>query len=69
MKHSTETLPLIRQILDAEGNDMAEAPGNWNSIAPYSVKLMGGFEFESDVDDSVPSRSYLAPGHNSASMA
>ncbi|WP_295800102.1 LamG-like jellyroll fold domain-containing protein [uncultured Microbulbifer sp.] len=53
-------------FLDAEGNDMAEARGNWDSIAPYGVKLMGGFEFESDVGDSVASRGYLAPGHNSA---
>lgn len=53
-------------FLDAEGNDMANARGNWDSIAPYGVKLMGGFEFASDVGDTVASRGYLAPGHNSA---
>ncbi|WGL16081.1 family 43 glycosylhydrolase [Microbulbifer bruguierae] len=53
-------------FLDAAGNDMAVARGNWDSIAPYGVKLMGGFEFASDVGDTVASRGYLAPGHNSA---
>ncbi|WP_428820199.1 LamG-like jellyroll fold domain-containing protein [Microbulbifer sp. MCCC 1A16149] len=53
-------------FLDAEGNDMVNARGNWDSIAPYGVKMMGGFEFASDVGDSVDSRGYLAPGHNSA---
>ncbi|WP_078083607.1 LamG-like jellyroll fold domain-containing protein [Microbulbifer mangrovi] len=53
-------------FLDAEGNDMVAARGNWDSIAPYGVKMMGGFEFASDVGDTVGSRGYLAPGHNSA---
>ncbi|QKX16101.1 LamG-like jellyroll fold domain-containing protein [Microbulbifer sp. YPW1] len=54
-------------FLDAEGNDMAEARGsNWDSFAPYGVKMMGGFEFASDAGDPYPSRGYLAPGHNSA---
>ena len=53
-------------FLDAQGNDMAEARGSWDSIAPYGVKLMGGFEFASDVGDPNAGRSYLAPGHNSA---
>ncbi|WP_346839560.1 LamG-like jellyroll fold domain-containing protein [Microbulbifer sp. SAOS-129_SWC] len=53
-------------FLDAEGNDMAAAKGSWESIAPYGVKLMGGFNFASDAGDPVPSRGYLSPGHNSA---
>ncbi|WP_160152455.1 LamG-like jellyroll fold domain-containing protein [Microbulbifer sp. ALW1] len=53
-------------FLDAEGNDMVNARGNWDSIAPYGVKMMGGFEFASDVGDTVGARGYLAPGHNSA---
>ncbi|WP_250463303.1 LamG-like jellyroll fold domain-containing protein [Microbulbifer litoralis] len=53
-------------FLDAKGNDMAEARGNWDSIEPYGVKLMGGFEFESHVGDPIASRGYLSPGHNSA---
>ena len=53
-------------FLDAEGNDMVAARGNWDSISPYGVKMMGGFEFASDVGDTVESRGYLAPGHNSA---
>ena len=52
--------------VDAEGKDLAEASGNWDSIEPYGVKLMGGFQFEAALGDPVPSRGYLAPGHNSA---
>lgn len=52
--------------LDAEGRDIAAARGGWDSIAPYGVKLMGGFEFVSEPGDSEVSRGYLAPGHNSA---
>lgn len=52
--------------LDAEGNDMANARGGWDSIAPYGVKMMGGFNFQSRAGDPNPSRGYLAPGHNSA---
>ena len=53
-------------FLDAEGNDMANVRGSLESIAPYGVKLMGGFELASDPGDPVPSRGYLSPGHNSA---
>lgn len=53
-------------FLDAEGRDMATARGGLSSITPYGVKLMGGFEFESDPGDPEPSRGYLSPGHNSA---
>lgn len=52
-------------FVDAEGQDLAAARGNWDSIAPYGVKLMGGFLFESDPGDPAKSRGYLAPGHNS----
>jgi len=53
-------------FLDAAGNNMADARGNWASIEPYGVKLMGGFVFESDPGDAESERGYLAPGHNSA---
>jgi arabinan endo-1,5-alpha-L-arabinosidase len=52
--------------LDAEGRDLAEASGNWESIAPYGVKLMGGFNFVAEPGDRETSRGYLSPGHNSA---
>lgn len=53
-------------FVDAEGKNVADARGGWDSIAPYGVKLMGGFEFTSPVGDEHDSRGYLAPGHNSA---
>ncbi len=52
--------------LDAEGKDLALARGDWDAIAPYGVKLMGGFNFGSDPGDTETARGYLAPGHNSA---
>lgn len=52
--------------LDAEGRDLAGARGNWDSIASYGVKLMGGFEFVAEPGDHERSRGYLSPGHNSA---
>ena len=52
--------------LDAEGRDLAQASGNWESIAPYGVKLMGGFNFVAEPGDRETSRGYLSPGHNSA---
>lgn len=52
--------------LDAEGRDMAGARGNWDSISPYGVKMMGGFEFVQGLGEDIPGRGYLAPGHNSA---
>lgn len=52
--------------VDSEGKDMAQAAGDWNSIEPFGVKLMGGFEFAAEVGDTVPGRGYLSPGHNSA---
>ena len=52
--------------VDAEGRDMANARGSWDSITPYGVKLMGGFSFATDPGDSETSRGYLSPGHNSA---
>ncbi|WP_143872593.1 RICIN domain-containing protein [Catenovulum sediminis] len=44
---------------DAQGNDMANVKGDRNSIAPYGMKLMGGFEFTGEYG-------YLSPGHQSA---
>ncbi len=44
---------------DAQGNNMANVRGDRNSIAPYGVKLMGGFEFAGEYG-------YLSPGHQSA---
>ncbi|GFE86516.1 LamG-like jellyroll fold domain-containing protein [Steroidobacter agaridevorans] len=52
--------------LDAQGRDMAGARGNWDSIAPYGVKLMGGFNFAATPGDLETARGYLSPGHNSA---
>jgi arabinan endo-1,5-alpha-L-arabinosidase len=52
--------------LDAEGRDLAEARGSLANIAPFGVKLMGGFNFTSDPGDAERARGYLSPGHNSA---
>ncbi|MBM0105487.1 family 43 glycosylhydrolase [Steroidobacter sp. S1-65] len=52
--------------LDAAGRDLAQARGNWDSIAPYGVKLMGGFNFAAAPGDRESSRGYVSPGHNSA---
>jgi len=52
--------------LDAEGKDLANARGDWNSIEPYGVKLIGGFNFAADPGDTEAARGYLSPGHNSA---
>ena len=51
---------------DAAGNDVANARGGWDSIAPYGNKMMGGFIFQSLAGSDSESRGYLAPGHNSA---
>ena len=52
--------------LDAEGRNLARARGDSESIAPYGVKLMGGFNFAAEPGDKEAARGYLAPGHNSA---
>ncbi len=52
--------------VDAEGRDLANAKGGWDAIAPFGVKLMGGFEFVQRLGDSAPGWGYMAPGHNSA---
>jgi arabinan endo-1,5-alpha-L-arabinosidase len=52
--------------LDAQGRDLVNAKGSWESIEPYGVKLMGGFEFVADPGDTETARGYLSPGHNSA---
>jgi arabinan endo-1,5-alpha-L-arabinosidase len=53
-------------FLDAEGRDMVNARGGFDSISPFGVKLMGGFNFAAAVGDSEAERGYLSPGHNSA---
>jgi arabinan endo-1,5-alpha-L-arabinosidase len=53
-------------FLDAEGRNMVNARGNQANIAPFGVKLMGGFNFNSAVGDAETERGYLSPGHNSA---
>jgi arabinan endo-1,5-alpha-L-arabinosidase len=45
---------------------MAGARGNFESISPFGVKLMGGFNFNSAVGDTESPIGYLSPGHNSA---
>lgn len=52
--------------LDAEGLDLVNARGDWDGIAPYGVKLMGGFNFGTSQGDPETSRGYRSPGHNSA---
>jgi arabinan endo-1,5-alpha-L-arabinosidase len=52
--------------LDGEGRNLVDARGSVQNIAPFGVKLMGGFQFRSDVGDSEAPRGYLSPGHNSA---
>src|SRR5688572_25491827 len=53
-------------FLDAEGRDMVNARGDQANIAPFGVKLMGGFNFASELGDEEEARGYLSPGHNSA---
>jgi arabinan endo-1,5-alpha-L-arabinosidase len=52
--------------LDAEGRNLVDARGSVANIEPFGVKLMGGFQFRSEVGDSEAPRGYLSPGHNSA---
>lgn len=52
--------------LDAAGNDMLLAKNTTETLSKYGVKLMGGFNFVSEVGDVGDSWGYLAPGHNSA---
>ncbi|UUA74738.1 LamG-like jellyroll fold domain-containing protein [Cellvibrio sp. QJXJ] len=52
--------------VDAAGNDMLLARNNLETLSKYGVKLMGGFNFVSEVGDAAESWGYLAPGHNSA---
>ncbi|MBD1389033.1 family 43 glycosylhydrolase [Neiella sp. HB171785] len=53
-------------FLDASGTDMIGAAGNWNSIEPYGVKMMGGHMFVNNVGEAGTDHGYMAPGHNSA---
>jgi arabinan endo-1,5-alpha-L-arabinosidase len=56
--------------LDAAGNDMSTTPianNLWPTIAPYGVKLMGNFQFQTvagETGSAMPG--YVSPGHNSA---
>jgi len=52
--------------LDAAGRALNDARGNWASIEPFGVKLMGGFEFVAEPGDNETTRGYVSPGHNSA---
>jgi len=59
--------------LDSEGNDMETVSGaaysvfDDASIAPYGVKIMGGYQFLSESGEpKTTSTGYLSPGHNSA---
>ncbi|AQT62120.1 LamG-like jellyroll fold domain-containing protein [Cellvibrio sp. PSBB023] len=52
--------------LDAAGNDMVLANSNTETLSKYGVKLIGGFNFVSEVGDVADSWGYLSPGHNSA---
>lgn len=44
---------------DGQGNSMEKVRGDRNSIAPYAMKLIGGFEFSGEYG-------YMSPGHQSA---
>lgn len=52
--------------LDAAGNDMLLAKNTTETLSKYGVKLMGGFNFVSEVGDATTGWGYLSPGHNSA---
>lgn len=51
--------------LDSAGKDMVAANTNVDTLSKYGVKLMGGFNFVSEVGDAGDSWGYLSPGHNS----
>ncbi len=51
--------------LDSAGKDMVAANTNVDTLSKYGVKLMGGFNFVSEVGDGGDSWGYLSPGHNS----
>ncbi|QCZ93828.1 glycoside hydrolase [Salinimonas iocasae] len=53
-------------FVDAQGQDMLGASGNWSSIEPYGVKLMGGHVFDVNPGEPGSDNGYMAPGHNSA---
>lgn len=52
--------------LDAEGQNMAWAQGGWSSITRYGNKIMGGFNFTSELGMSGNDYGYMSPGHGSA---
>lgn len=59
--------------MDALGQDMINCGGadgtffDDNAIAPYGVKLMGGFRFMPlEGEEKLPEAAYRSPGHNSA---
>lgn len=53
-------------FVDATGQDILAASGGWDNIAPYGNKLMGGFNFKSELGLSGVDYGYMAPGHGSA---
>lgn len=53
-------------FVDSTGQDIIDASGNWESIAPYGNKIIGGFEFASELGLSGTDYAYMAPGHGSA---
>jgi len=56
--------------VDAAGNNMATTAipdSQWATIAPYGVKLMGNFQFQTVAGETGAALSgYVSPGHNSA---
>lgn len=51
---------------DSNGNNMIYAQGGWNSITKYGNKIMGGFNFVSELGMSGNDYGYMSPGHGSA---
>ena len=51
---------------DSTGQDIIDASGSWDNIAPYGNKIIGGFKFASELGLSGTDYAYMAPGHGSA---
>ena len=56
-------------FVDSLGQDMISAIGGYEAIAPYGNKVIGGFEFASELGLSGTDYGYMAPGHGSAIYA
>lgn len=52
--------------LDASGQDIIDASGGYEAIAPFGNKVIGGFNFKSGLGMSGSDYGYMAPGHGSA---